>query len=475
MSDLIRLAHCELCGLKNVEYGCIELPNANSIEKRAAIEKSDIIGIYGQNGSGKTAMIEALDIAKILMMGKCISFDEYGGIISPSGSSLDLTYLVVLNGKTYKVSYSFELQAKEKERIIAPISESITIWGRGKGWIQKRFIKVCNQYYDSNGTIFGYKDNLTSFDGFKNEEELTSLPFISLSDRVCMFSASKGGLSYFFNDQSLSSLESFEPFSDEIKELKSILLFISNYACASMFVIKVDQLGEINDRIWLPLNISNREDGKTIAGLTHIPLKTFGTTQIPKNLLERVEKTIDSINYALTAIVPGLKILLQTTSEEIDIDGNVFDNVQLMSERDGRLFPTRFESEGIKRIISILSCLVSVYNNPMTCLAVDELDSGVFEYLLGEILGIMSTEAKGQLIFTSHNLRAFEMLDNYNIVCSTTNPKNRYVKLTGVQQNNNKRDFYIRALSLGGQKECLYDGDDLENIGYAFRKAGHME
>ena len=209
--------------------------------------------------------------------------------------------------------------------------------------------------------------------------------------------------------------------------------------------------------------------------MTHIPLRTFGTTQIPQTFLQRIEETINSINYALTAIVPSLKILLKTTSEKIDVKGNVLYNVELISERDGRQFPTRFESEGIKKIISILSCLVSVYNNPMTSLVVDKLDSGVFEYLLGEILGIMATEARGQLIFTSHNLRAFEILDNCNIICSTTNPKNRYVRLSGVQPNNNKRDFYIRSLSLGGQKESLYNGEDLENLGYAFRKAGHQE
>ena len=31
----------------------------------------------------------------------------------------------------------------------------------------------------------------------------------------------------------------------------------------------------------------------------------------------------------------------------------------------------------------------------------------------------------------------------------------------------------IRALNIGGQKEELYDDDDLQSMGYAFRKAGH--
>ena len=85
---------------------------------------------------------------------------------------------------------------------------------------------------------------------------------------------------------------------------------------------------------------------------------------------------------------------------------------------------------------------------------------------------MMNREMKGQLIFTSHNLRILEKLDAKNIVCSTVNPDNRYIRLIGIEKNNNKRDFYIRAITVGGQKEELYDEDDLIAMGYAFRKAG---
>jgi hypothetical protein len=82
---------------------------------------------------------------------------------------------------------------------------------------------------------------------------------------------------------------------------------------------------------------------------------------------------------------------------------------------------------------------------------------------------------KGQLIFTSHNLRVLEKLDAKNIICSTVNPDNRYIRLVGIEKNHNKRDFYIRTITVGGQKEELYDEDDLLSMGYAFRKAGKLE
>ena len=64
------------------------------------------------------------------------------------------------------------------------------------------------------------------------------------------------------------------------------------------------------------------------------------------------------------------------------------------SVRDKKEFLTRYESEGIKRIISLLNYLIALYNYPQICLVVDELDSGIFEYLLGEILSVLNDEAK---------------------------------------------------------------------------------
>ena len=99
-----------------------------------------------------------------------------------------------------------------------------------------------------------------------------------------------------------------------------------------------------------------------------------------------------------------------------------------MSKREGmKEIPIRMESEGIIKIISILNALIQAFGNPSICLVIDELDSGIFEYMLGELLDIFKKSAKGQLLFTSHNLRALEMIDKESIMFSTTNPDNRYL------------------------------------------------
>ena len=113
-----------------------------------------------------------------------------------------------------------------------------------------------------------------------------------------------------------------------------------------------------------------------------------------------------------------------------------------------------------------------MYNNPSIFVAIDEMDSGIFEYLLGEILSTISKTGKGQLLFTSHNMRPLEVLDSSNIYFSTTNSKNKYIKFTGIKANNNLRTTLLRTIDLGGQKESVYESTSSYQIGKAFRKAG---
>ena len=146
--------------------------------------------------------------------------------------------------------------------------------------------------------------------------------------------------------------------------------------------------------------------------------------------------------------------------------------VELLSCRKDVEIPVRYESDGIKKIIAVLHLLIAMFNYKSMTVLIDELDSGIFEYLLGEILEIIEQRGQGQLIFTSHNLRPLEVLNKENLVFTTTNPKKRYIKLKNIKTNNNLRDFYYRDLILGGQDEVLYDRTNSAKITRAFRKAG---
>ena len=105
-------------------------------------------------------------------------------------------------------------------------------------------------------------------------------------------------------------------------------------------------------------------------------------------------------------IVPSIKLEITNIQEEILQSGNKGISFNIVSVRNEKIIPLEYESEGIKRIISIMSAIIAVYNDKSICLFVDEFDSGIFEYLLGELVKIIYESGKGQFVFTSHNLKS---------------------------------------------------------------------
>lgn len=103
---------------------------------------------------------------------------------------------------------------------------------------------------------------------------------------------------------------------------------------------------------------------------------------------------------------------------------------------------------------------------------IDEFDAGIYEYLLGEILQIFAESGKGQLIFTSHNLRPLEVLVKKFICFTTTNPQNRYYHLKNVGATNNLRRMYIQEIQVNEQDEEIYKATKKHKIIAALRKAG---
>ena len=71
MSDnVVRLSSLTLKNIKNVKNGTIVMPLTN--ERKFEYGRAEVLGIYGQNGSGKTAIVDALYFLQSIMMGETL-------------------------------------------------------------------------------------------------------------------------------------------------------------------------------------------------------------------------------------------------------------------------------------------------------------------------------------------------------------------------------------------------------------------
>ena len=285
--------------------------------------------------------------------------------------------------------------------------------------------------------------------------------------------ARRSSQSFIFCPEFLETLSSEEKKhgKDQVYRRHAKLIHeLHKYGTADLQIVTTRITNLIGSTNQMPIQVWFQNNDSLSVGRIMIPAAE--PTDIPEKIFGKITEIIENINIVLKELIPGMQVKLKELGRSVDKDGQPAEHVQLVSVRNGKIIPFYNESEGIRKIFSILQLLIAAYNDPHVTVAVDELDNGIFEYLLGEILKIFSEEGKGQLIFTSHNLRALEILDRKYIAFSTINPEQRYVRMKNIKSSNNLRDMYYHAISIGSNEDLYYKPTDDDRIALAMHKAG---
>ena len=454
---IVRLSSLQLTNIKNVKKGTIYMPN--TVNKILSADKAEILGIYGQNGSGKTAIVDALYFLQKVMIGADLdqSLEDYMDMDSDT-AEIFADFNLFMNGIVFEIGYRLSLSREEK---VVVISRETLSGAKNENGIRTNKTVFMDYQRDQTNTIFKPQKRL--------DEILEENKDIKTDLIVARKMAEKSNCSYIFGE---SSRDIFcREYKNGFQQFSVIISSLFEFALKDLFVIRNTHLGVISANFVLPMAFRIENDNMGTKGDFTVSLtEPILEDEERKNLLETI---VEQINIVLYTIIPGLQVTIKNYGKQSLDDGEEGWKLELMSKREGmKEIPIRMESEGIIKIISILNALIQAFGNPSICLVIDELDSGIFEYMLGELLDIFKKSAKGQLIFTSHNLRALEMIDKESIMFSTTNPNNRYIHMKNVRESNNLRNMYIRSITLGGQSEEIYEETDSLKIARAFRKAG---
>ena len=462
----VRIKSVEINNFKNVGHGKLDFEKF--MDGKYA---SSVLGLYGQNGSGKTALIDVLELLKFALSGGTIPA-RFSNYIKAGSPCSVIRYEFRMWGEDGEADfYSYEVSIRreidDSSNITDPhpssdrikyktvlFDEVLSYAGECNG---KR--SRCTPLIDTRteaGTVFKPAVKYKALAG-KGKDTLTKL----LVAKQLALASSR---SFLFSRDFLSVLKENCP-DTYYRGINRLALF-GNY---ELFVINTSNTSLISLDA-LPLAINYTENGT--ASIGNILINLNEPTMIPEKAYDIVQKVIRSMNIVLKQIVPGLTICVKDLGKQMHTDGTVVCRIQLLSNRNGVEIPLQCESEGIKKLISVLQLMIVVYNKPSISVAIDELDSGIFEYLLGELLRIISEKGKGQLIFTSHNLRPLETLDKRFIAFTTTNPDKRYVRPNNIKSTNNVRNVYYRDIVLGGSSDPLYDQTNNAEIAFAFREAG---
>ena len=458
---LVRIMGIRITNLKNVSSG--EISFTNDQENSNA----NMLGLFGQNGSGKTVLMEALEILKYVLSGKSVP-SRYVDYISVDTEYAHLTFefLIQFENKKIEVFYEFSLG---KELDSSDGSYRICIFDEilkcsilsGKNTKIEELINTCN-----SGTFapIEKKQLLTGNAKDVDVDLMVARKLTNIESR-----------SFIFSDQLFEIIEkNSKNAKDKVQYeyYKKVIYLLADFGKYSLFVINSVTSG------FITINAQTRSfrgNGVENGAVGTIMIPVEENVILPKGDFMYVSKTIENMNIVLQQLIPGLIISIKELGTQLMKNGTIGYEIQLMSCKNSKEIPLKYESKGIKKILSALPMLIAVYNQAAITVAIDDLDADIFEYLLGELLRLISERGKGQFIFTSDNLRVLETVDVRFLAFTTTNPNHRYTRLKNAKRSNDVRDMYYQEIMLGDESEELYKKTKNTEISLAFRVAGRYK
>lgn len=478
---MIRLTSISLENFKNVESGTAPLSSWTSGDQELG---PDLVGIYGQNGSGKTSVIKALAILKSAFLGAsikdiardCVAKGAPFASILVSGYIFDAECRNAEQYFSYKLSFAEEptlrvvaeslsckpLEASPKRVAVKTLFDYAEQAGKDKGFT----VAPASSWDALIAMDASFKMNLAIAQRMCAETSRSLLLSKEMDELLCrvemIASDENRGLSK-RADQAVDSTA---------RPLRVLLDALHTFASNDLAIVSASQQAEaMIDHMKISTHqgpLGDCADASFVIDISEPAL-------ISDEHILALQRTIETISDVLASMVPGLSLGVSDLGAIMLDKGDMGHRVEITSSRGDTVVPLRCESEGIKKLVGILSMLIDVYGKPGACVAIDEIDSGIFEFLLGELLQLLSEHGRGQLIFTAHNLRPLETIDNSSLVFTTTNPRNRYVRFRGNHATNNLRSQYLRAINLGGQPETIYEPTSRFKMDGAFYDACHPE
>lgn len=511
----VRIESIHLINFKGVSDGELEFNcKKNPFEKDI---QSDILGIYGQNGSGKTTALEALQLAVSLMSGEQLSAEKHAGLISQSSDSARMEIVFQFTNpdeSTYRVEYAFSIAYKNLPidssmrsvrndivhsgtkaataallALVAPVPLAAIMIADKKSQ-QKEYVLPKYAKY------LVVEDEVVSLSGMFNGVDYRFAPVFDTRSEETAFLPKAKHADFFPKNTSsvIKDLERYKLrakyssksfiFSDEVKQLIAEQFYQGGEEAMTPFntlILQLSSHASNNIRLLDSIIAGASKDQKlpiyTASSCVEIQLSD-STTTVDDEELDVLKNGIRALNVVLEQLIPGLslEVIEQVDKSIINEAANQIDykKITVFSVRGNTRIPLSQESTGILHLISSLGLISHAFANQNITVAIDEIDAGVYEYLLGELLLIFEEYGRGQLIFTCHNLRPMEVLNRKFVCFTTTNPNNRYLKLKNIRKEKNLREAYLKEIIAGDQDEELYSSAKHGKIASALQKAGEI-
>ncbi|MCL4584932.1 MULTISPECIES: AAA family ATPase [Fusobacterium] len=356
-------------GIKNIEKE-IEINFYNKTLKRFNPCGSNVKGIFGPNGIGKTSIIKGMDILRKISLNDNYLTNDFNIIILDKiinkkieKAKLEVEFLVIKNKKKYRYIHSITI-ARTSTKEIKILNEKI---------IKKdpNTDQILWQILIENGII-------------KND------------------SIHKGDLKAQIIDVTKNLLEK----RSVVNIVKSSLLESTDleniYYFYKKLYIKLDR-GDSHFTYALLDNILKAPMKDEVPFNNSIG--NYDMT-IPKNSLEVFEDYLRRMTKFLKIFKSNLKNIEYEKKEDEE-----YYYINILFVYNNYKVDYEFESMGIKNLFSLFTYFRALSDDEVV--VIDEIDTSIHDIYLNKLIEFFAVDGKGQLVFAAHNITLLQTLKKY--------------------------------------------------------------
>lgn len=426
--------------LKNIEI------NLNKTKDKT----NNFIAIYGENGSGKTNLVELFKFLQQITISRIIDvklnmlpkefFELKEKMLDDTPLDMKPLWQLSLNLEEYRminekedteIEYGFKINDKEGFYSIKFNTEIVE---------EKLYYLVNKQN--------GYYYQISKHDK-EIVKELNNSVFINEKYNKEL----EENIEKYWGKYSFLSLLTFES-KDKNEE------YVNNNISSKMFGI-IEELVSMTIHVnkWFFKFVPDNYMKKTV-------LADLKSGIVSKDKINEIKKYENVLNIFFTQAYADIKSVKYIIEE---IEGKIKYKLYFNKMIGGNLksIPVELESEGTKKIIEEFDTLIGAIMGETVI--IDEIDNGIHDLLMKNIILSIKDEITGQLIITTHNTLLLEILPKeciYILSVDYEGNKNiNTIKEYGIkiQKNHNARDLYFKGL-FGGIPTTTYV--DFEEIKY---------
>lgn len=399
MENMLYLLNMCISGVKNIKEEIRIDFYKKTVDKNFDPDRYRIKAIYGENGSGKSAIITAVKIFQELILA-----DNY---LNESRTQEFLDEIINKETKNFKFSCEFIVNAAESKVIY---NYSICLVKNDKGLYEIEAEKLSwksGNYANSNyKTIFESNHGELHFiECSEAQREILSkrsMNLLSSHSLIYLYIINRGSLVYNPNEAETDRQ-----------------LLVHMLMCLTLTIVTMVYLGEEDQhelyflrKKLMHQNLDNQTLQNSFLEYGELANAFYSVNDklISKDFFEKYKNKVARLTHFLKIFKPNLvSIDIDTKEREDQYECDL--NLNYGTYRINK----EFESTGIKKLIRLFDCFIAA--STIGIVFVDEMDSNLNDVYLCRLIEYFMYYGKGQLCFTTHNLDPMTILkENKNSI-----------------------------------------------------------